>query len=32
MLKRFLKKWDLDFAVIGKIISPKKIILKKKIQ
>ena len=27
--KKIFKKWDLDFAVIGKIISPKKIILKK---
>ncbi len=27
--KKIFKKWDLDFAVIGKIIGPKKIILKK---
>ena len=27
--QKIFKKWDLDFAVIGKIISPKKIILKK---
>ncbi|GIR63309.1 MAG: phosphoribosylformylglycinamidine synthase subunit PurL [Alphaproteobacteria bacterium] len=27
--KKIFKKWDLDFAVIGKIISEKKIILKK---
>ena len=27
--KKIFKKWDLDFAVIGKIISPKEIILKK---
>ncbi len=27
--KKIFKKWDLDFAVIGKIISPEKIILKK---
>ena len=27
--KKIFKKWDLDFAVIGKIINPKKIILKK---
>ena len=29
MTQKIFKKWDLDFAVIGKIINEKKIILKK---